>query len=417
MYIKRNYSQPFFSDKRRRRGSLRAVLFAGMLVGMVLLLVSTQREQLQQTVLEMVGMAPTDTPEPAYLASEGMRLFSLGNIEGAAALFQQAVAQRPDDLEYNYTYGTLLLEQLDYGSALLVADRLLDIAPFDPRGYALKTQALAAAGDSTQAVAVGQAGLEINREFPPLWSALSLAYISAGRYQEGFDAAVTAVDLDPMDYNARRAFAYALALAGRRPEAIEQLEIAISISPNLTAAYFEVAAQYLAIGDDERAIATYETILTLQPRNARAHLRLCEAYAKTGRFEQAVGFCQDAVSLDSSLISGYLQLGRLHYRARQFPEALSAFSACVQAAPENTECSTYQGLAYYYVGDCDQAWSVLQGVLPRVQGDADLTSIVRTGLTEISTYCPAYYGRAAGAALPQDLSVTPTPLPTPQPGA
>lgn len=416
MQIKRDYSQPFFGVKRRSRSSGRLLFFAGLLAGAVLLFVFTRRSELEMTMLQLAGMAPTPTPGAQSLADGALGLFAIGDVVGAADLMGRAVQQRPNDVTLNYLYGSLLIEANNNDMALLVGDRLIELAPEDVRGYALSAQALANTGDGTQSVAIGQTGLSIDAQFAPLHTALSLAYINGGRYQEGFDAAVRAVELDPADYNARRAFAYALAIAGRREEAIEQLEIAIGLNPNLTAAYFEVAGQYLALGQDERAIAMYEQILTLQPRNARAHLRLCESYAKTGRFDEAIGYCQDAVAIEPGYTPAYLQLGRLHYRARQFPEALSAFRSCVDSGSESIECFYFMGLSYYYVGDCDQAWTVLQDASQRVQSVPDNEEYIediRAGLNEISTYCLAYIGRSAAATpIPTGL---PTPLPTAAP--
>ncbi|MBZ0295633.1 MAG: hypothetical protein K8L99_23955, partial [Anaerolineae bacterium] len=149
MQIKRDYSQPFFSTRRRRRTTGKFLFFYGLLIGAILAIVYTQFDRLQLAALDMVGMAPTATPYASTLATMGAQSFQDGDVEAAADLFSQAVLQQPDNINYLYEYGKLLIE-LDRADEVLapsllsepVADRVINLAPNDPRGYALKAKAM-----------------------------------------------------------------------------------------------------------------------------------------------------------------------------------------------------------------------------------------------------------------------------------
>jgi hypothetical protein len=72
-----------------------------------------------------------------------------------------------------------------------------------------------------------------------------------------------------------------------------------------------------------------------------------------------------------------------------------------------------KGLAHYYLGECDQAWEILNASLPMTSAlpsyAADTVGTqVRNGLSGVVARCSGYGGRA----LPTEIPPTPIP-PTP----
>jgi superkiller protein 3 len=300
----------------------------------------------------------------------------------------------------------------DYERAIELADRAIQIAPGDPRGYALKTKALVWADQPADAIPVGVAGLEVDSNYAPLYAALARAYTNIGRYQQGLSYGERAVELDPMDADAHRSYAYALIWVGRREDAIAQLEDAIAINPNLTAPYFELAINYLALDQDELAIATYERILSLQPRNARAYLRLCETYFKVGQNSQAQGYCEDALDIDPTYAAAYRQLGMVMYNRRNYEGAIENFDKCVENGSTEIQCWYLRGLAHYYLGQCDEAWTILQESLPMAEQLVEkepIVNAIREGLRLVTVSCPGYTGRALPTPIPP-TAIPPTPI-------
>jgi tetratricopeptide (TPR) repeat protein len=175
MQIKRDYSRPFFSD--RKRGStgrllLGYLLFVGTLLGVIYL----QFDRLQLVALDAVGMAPTATPFASEYATRGYEKFLAGDIEGAAADYQQAVRLQPDELSYMYEYGRMLIELDRADDALTIADQMIEVSgTTDPRGYTLKARALVWEGDSAGAIPVAVSGLEIDNNYAPLYAARARA--------------------------------------------------------------------------------------------------------------------------------------------------------------------------------------------------------------------------------------------------
>jgi tetratricopeptide (TPR) repeat protein len=417
MQIKRDYSQPFFGTRRRRSSGGRFLFFYGLLLGAILVIVYTQFDRLQLAALDAIGMAPTPTPFASTLATQGAEAFLRGDIEAAATLFGQAHRQQVNNLDYAYEYGKMLIE-LDQAAEVLapqpylndksLADWTIELNPRDPRGYAMKAKALVWVGEPAAAIPVGVSGLEQNASFAPLHAALGRAYTRIGRYQQGLFHGSQAVELDPLDIDSRRSYAYSLIWVGARAEAIAQLEDAIAINPNLTAPYFELAGQYLASNQDEMAIATYERILSLDPRDEKAYLRLCESYAKVGQNDRAQGYCEDSLRINPEYAPAWRQVGMARYTRRNYEGAIEAFNNCVNFGSTEIECWYLRGLAHYYLGNCDQAWTILTDSLPMAELLPDKDPIIaniREGLRLTTVSCPSYASR------PLPTNIPPTPIP------
>jgi tetratricopeptide (TPR) repeat protein len=425
MHFRRDYSRPLFGDRKPQRNYRRIFFVFGLIIGGLLLFVSVNFDNLQATAMEVAGFAPTPTPLPGNLATVGTALMLAGDYDEAADLFEQALAQRPENVDYLYEYGKLHIELSDYDAAIALADRILGADPSDPRGYELKSRAQMLADNSSAAISVALAGLDLNRGYEgPLLAVLSRAYTFNGNYADGVDAGQRAVEADPNSVDARLAYANALNFFDLRDEALNQLETALQINPNHIQALFDLAFQYLARNQDQEAIDLYDRILALQPRNANANLWLCRSYKKVGQFERAVGYCVDATDLNPQSAGAFYELGMLRYRDYDFDASLAAFSECANINPDSLECTYRAGLSHYYVamsqrdlGDtdstndhCEAAWNVLQDSLVMAQErfDAEVAAEnIRTGLIAIEQDCPAYGG--TGPINPRPINPEATP--------
>lgn len=415
MQIKRDYSQPFFSNRRRRRTGVRFLLIYGLVLGGFLVFVNTQFDRLQLVALDAVGMAPTSTPFASWWANKGYEAYVNGKLEEALAAFEQAVNQQPNNVNYLYEYGRLLIEINQEGypeQAVEFGNRAIQAAPNDPRGYALKAKALVWAGESADAVPVGLTGLEVDPNFAPLYAVLARAYTDIGRYQQGLSNGEKAVQLDPMDADSRRSYAYSLIWVGQRDEAIMQLEDAVTINPNLTPPYFELAVQYVARDEYELAVATYEKVLSIDPFNTKALLRLCETFSRIREDSQAEGYCEDAVSLDPNYMEGQRQLGVVRFNRRNYESAIESFNRCLALETENQpadiQCYYIKGLSHYYISECDQAWEFLNEGARRVGDNPQIMSIIQTGFQLVIDNCQAY--RLQGMPTLEPTTLPPTPF-------
>jgi len=140
---------------------------------------------------------------------------------------------------------------------------------------------------------------------------------------------------------------------------------------------------------------------------------LCESYFKIGQNDQAQGYCEDSLEINPQYPQAHRQLGMVKYNRRNYEGAIESFDACVTAGGEEIQCWYLRGLAHYYLGQCDEAWAVLEEALRIVSNveenprpaDDPVVSAIREGLRLTTVSCARYSGRAVPTALP------PTPIP------
>jgi tetratricopeptide (TPR) repeat protein len=431
--IKRDYSTPFFY---RRNNTLRLifVLVMLLLIAAIPSVAFWQYDYLQHVALDAAGYAPTATPFASDRARLGTDFYRQGDIETAAAYFEMAANQQPENISYLYEYGTLLIELDRNDEATLLGERMIELAPNDVRGYALKASAIAWT-DPTVAIPVARQGIEIEgaNQFAPLHSALAIAYTRIGRYEEALREGDLAIRIDEMDAGARRSIAYPLIFTGNYSEAIRQLELAVSINPNIPGPYFELASLYRnpAINRPEVALAIYEEILAIEPENERAWLRICETYAAAGLFQEAEPFCDRAIEIDEDYASAHRMNGQLRYSRRNYEGGIEEFQTCLRLYAEQTtgrqytseveidlanldfsgldiECLYIRGLAHYFLGQCEDAWAWLNISMNHPEAQGPILESILIGLGNTTVNCAGYQNRA----LPTQIPPTPIP-PTP----
>ncbi len=173
MQIKRDYSQPFFSNRRRRRTGGRFLFFYTLFLAVGLFFVFSQFGRLQLAALDAVGFAPTPTPFASTWAEQGSNFFLQGKLDDAARAFAQAVSQQPDNINYIYEYGRTLIEldrpasaaqgrsMSDSELASQLGDHAIEVAPQDVRSYTLKAKALVWLDDSKSAIPIALQGIEV----------------------------------------------------------------------------------------------------------------------------------------------------------------------------------------------------------------------------------------------------------------
>jgi len=414
MTIRRDYSRTFFRKQRRSWGRVWLILAFFAIIGGLLAYVNFNYDRLQLQALEQIGIAPTATPFASNYAMWGVEALAEGDINQSREMFEQAVAQRPDNIDYLFEYGSLLIEAGDIDEALEVGEQAIAVAPDDPRGYVIVGRSLMYS-DPAQAIQTTIRGQEADEDYPPLLAIQGVAYTQLGRFQEGLRQTLRSIDLAPDDPFVLRAAFTPMVYVGRYQEAAGYLQQAISLNPNITAPYFELAALYNInrpeIYQPELAVALYYEILEIDPENSRANLRLCQTFAtvRDADFSRAEPFCRRAQEIDPTDGEVYMTLGRMQYNRRNYEGSIESFETCEQlSGDEHIECFYLRGLAHYWLAQCDTSWSLLTEAqqMARERGEGQgVVDVIDVGLFNITQRCPGY----------QDINpptpAPPTPLP------
>lgn len=387
MQIKRDYTQPFFRQPKRRR--IRNLLLIAALLALLTSAIIWQWDSLAATVASLGAPPPSPTPRPSQRAARAAQLVIDNELLAAEAELALAVAERPRSIAYLYAQGMLLIELDRYAEALELGAAITDLDARDERGFSLQAAALTWRGQPALAIPIALSGLELNPRFTPLHAALTRAYVNTDRWTEALETGERGLSVNPDDPDLIRAYAYALQSVGSHEDAINHLQRAIELRPTYLPTHFELAGLYLARDENSSAIDLYNRVLSIDPRNARGMLRLCLAYRKVGEFARALGFCKDSVDNEPTDAAAQFQLGLLYYRERQFNESRAAFQLCLthDDGVYDLSCRYRLGLSHYYTGDCTRGWSLLRESLALAQanGDEATTRNVLQGLAAIES--------------------------------
>jgi tetratricopeptide (TPR) repeat protein len=419
MISRRDYRYTFY--QRRRAQRVRFLLLLAVAAVAAFVVIMTNLSTARQVAAGALGFKPASTLYPAQHAMLGAEAFQAGNMAAAAAEFAQAVEMQPDNVAYLYEYGKVLIEVGDSTGASKVADRAIAADPRDVRGYALKANALAHS-DPTNALIFALQGQEIDRNFSPVYSAMAVANTNIYRYTQALMAGETAIELDPADPNAYRAYSFPLVGVGQFEAVIEQLEMATSLNPNLPNPWFELAAYYKhpLVNNPRRALAIYEYMaqnLTMSVDDtAKLYLRICETYAAADQadFVAATNNCERALTIRPDYGAVYGQLGQMQYVRRNYESAIQTFQTCLDYDAEDLRCYTYKGLAHWFMSECDDAWQLLNHakVLGAEQGvptEGGIMEQIDDGIFNVIAKCPNYRSVAAPTTVPP-TQIPPTPI-------
>jgi tetratricopeptide (TPR) repeat protein len=413
--IRRNPNKSFFY-KPNQAHRLTIIGLLALMIFVIPMFLIWQQSMIQLTVLEAFNIAPTSTPFASQRADQGLQLAAQGDYEGATVFLGEAVLQQPNNLDYMYEYGKMLIELDRTEESARLGAQMIELAPNDVRGYALQANSLVWS-DPASAIPIALAGTELPQQFAPLHGALAIAYNNIGRYQEALQQGDLAIRIDPLDASVRRAYAYPLIFTGRTNEAVEQLEQAISINPNVTAPYFELAQLYRSLATNEldgennvgMALAIYDRLIERNPLNARAFLRKCETIMSQGFFQEAEPFCDTAININPRFADAYRAQGQVRYSRRNYEGSIESFNQCIELGSQAIECYYIRGLAHYFLGQCDDAWRVLNESLQRVAIDSPTRDPILIGLNNVTVRCAAYIGQSLPTAIPP-TTIPPTPI-------
>ena len=184
------------------------------------------------------------------------------------------------------------------------------------------------ATDSQKKIAAGEDFLQKypeSRYRPPVYSALTIAYLQTGQAQKAFDVGDKEVQLKPDDVQTLAILSQTIprAMNANSPEAQQQLDKAenygkraIDIVPTMT--------KPANLPDDKFEMAKNQTL-------SMAHGGVGLVYLRRGKFDEAIPELEQSIKLDPNPTAdpvNYYLLGIANEKTSHFDAAVAAFTKC-----------------------------------------------------------------------------------------
>ena len=199
------------------------------------------------------GTAPR--PQSPFMA-RGIAAHAAGRHDEAAALFRQAVAERPDDPRARLNLGVALKET----------------------------------GATTEAEACYRQALALAPTFAAAHNNLGILLAEAERHEEAIASFEEALRLDPGNADARHNRGAVFATLHRDEEALPEFRAAIAAAPHEAEYHNSLGASLAVLGRTDEAIACYERALALDENHVWAHFNRSQAWLLEGDWRR--GFAE-----------------------------------------------------------------------------------------------------------------------------
>ena len=232
-------------------------------------------------------------------ASEVLRLYYAGDLEGALTLSRENIRRRPD-MPLAYLHEAYLLRARgDLGGAVEAARTAVALRPLDEESVAL----------------------------------LAVYLTEAGRPGEAADLLDPYVSASSPDLDLLTARGVALAALGRREEALATFARARETDRSNPMVLVNIGTVHLMAGEMGAALESFESALRIDPGLARAHNSLGVIAARQGRLGEAIERWKRAASLDPEDYQTLFNLGSVLRQQRRVTEARPYLEAYLREAP------------------------------------------------------------------------------------
>ncbi len=269
----------------------------------------------------------------ADLYNDGVKKFGASDIDGAAELFQQALAEDPDLGLAHLAMARIYLARDDAKAALPHAEKTNELIPEDEMGQLPLFDALWELA-------------EYDRALPLLDQMIASGKVPEKVAVRAYNAGARDVKLE--DHIAARV----------------RFEQALELDPSLTPAHYTLAAIKVNAGEVEAALAHANAYADANPEDAKALSLLYQIKTAAGDVAGAQEAFDRMTAADPDMVAQtFFEEGITHFNAGRNEMALAAFEKVLRAQPDHAHAHYFLGLAHASGGDIAKAKEYLSRFL------------------------------------------------------
>lgn len=215
----------------------------------------------------------------------------------------------------SYSYESTFVNRFTFWS------HMTDMYPYKSRGYYDLGKAYFVTNQFNQADSLYRLGIERNPNNKNLYIDLSALYIQMHRYEESYQIALKAYQIDPNDALSNYNVGKALMILNRVSEALPYLEGAANRNNKYPQWFIELGVVYYRVGNYQKSILAYQQALNMEPTNYFAMTNLGTSYAAVSQWQQAETFWSRAINLNPTFPDPYSNLIKYYINAHAFDKA------------------------------------------------------------------------------------------------
>ncbi len=337
----------------------RALAIAPGHVDALAVLTQVYKDQNPQLALTLLEEGMRQQSENAALKLLAIQVHEEnGELDAAAALFDDLIAQHPDNLFFYYRYVTLLQEhgRIDEAEA-----QIRSIVQAQPDNVDLKlwlAQYLIAHRDAASAETALRTFIERDPSQRDLKLALAEVLIAQRKLDDARAAYRSFITDDPesdLAQQARNGLVRLDLATGNRAAADAGLAEIFELEPENPEALLTQARLAFLEQDYDAAIAGARSVLRNQPQDIGALDLLAQAHQATGVGELALDNYRQILSIQPGHQGALIALTEAALSQGELDDAVELAAAALRSNPENTDAARLLVAAYTQRGDIEAA--------------------------------------------------------------
>lgn len=285
----------------------------------------------------------------------GMKHHLAGRLDEAAAIYEQIMQAHPQQPEAIHLLGVIALQKGQYGMAVELINRAIDLQPRDARFHCNIGQAYAGLGLIEDAINAHRRALNISPDLPEALNNLGNALQQIGRFDEAIEKYQRALRTRPDFLEVHNNLGNALKGAGRVAEAIEAYRKALSIKGDYADAWSNLATSLFESDQLNPAVEAIQNAVSLNPDSAEYQNNYASILRKKGDLAGAIAAGQRAVQINDKYMQAHCTLGAVLLDAGQIDASIESIQKAIDIYPQFAEAYSNLGNALRAKGETDRA--------------------------------------------------------------
>ncbi|MBT6119509.1 MAG: tetratricopeptide repeat protein [Rhodospirillaceae bacterium] len=274
----------------------------------------------------------------------------------AGRMFEQILAQRPDDPDALHLLGMALHEQGRSEEAVESIRKAIARHDSAPDFHASLGTVLLKLGRSGEAATSLRRAVELGGGQQGAYRNLGTALIRIGEITEAGKALGRAVESDPEDPEAYFALGFVHARQRAMDQAIKCYRKTLELAPNHIGALNNIATLLQTKDEATEAIGYLQKLVQLQPKSAMAFYNLGRGLEALGELDLALKAYDHAVVLKPDFAQAHNNGGTLLQRQRRMPEAVERFERSIAADPGYANARFNRAVSLLTQGRFREGW-------------------------------------------------------------
>ena len=245
----------------------------------------------------------------------------LGQLEGAAKMFEAAVGIKLDYAEAHKNLGITLRDL----------------------------------GQKEQAIESLKKAIEIDSNYVDAYYNLAITFKDLDQVEQSVQIYKKVIEINPKFAQAHNNLGNIYKGLGKNKEAIQSFEEAIKINPNFAQAHNNLGNVFKDLGQPNDAIQSYKTAIEIKPDFAEFYYNLGLSLKNIAKFDEAIISFNDAIALNPNFAEAHNDLGSCFTLLGQMSKALDSYKKAIAIKPDFAEAHNNLGNVFNLMGKVKSA--------------------------------------------------------------